>query len=110
MKETTRMKYPERCPGETAAQRREREALSAASARHAAHAETFGASPFVEEPVDPAPVRVKRGELTLGFDTFRGVGYAQVCQLLGLRPSEPHKTRDGKTVRPRRRRRQTSRA
>lgn len=45
------------------------------------------------------------GRVSMGLDDFAALDYGQVCQALGLRPSQPYTRADGtKARRPRRRR------
>lgn len=50
----------------------------------------------------PAAVRQRpsSGELVMSWEAFRAADYGQLCQYLGLRPSQPDRDAQGKRRRP----------
>ena len=101
--EKVRMRYPAQSCHETRRQRKQREALTAAAAREAAHIEQFGTSPVkaTEEPLYAVEVRTGHRRLTMPFEVFQGADYGQLCQYLGLRPSKPNHDAHGRRRRAR---------
>lgn len=85
-----RMRYPAHSPHETVRQRDSRRALSRTAARDT----TPVKAPSL------GTLRIKpTGAIEMPFAVFRHADYGQLCQVLGLSPSKPRASADGKTRR-----------
>lgn len=93
---------------------RECVALSASAERARVHAIRYGsgkdAAPVVVAPAPELRQRRSTGELVVDARTFADLDFGQLCQRLGLRPSQPHVRADGSRHRSKGKRRKRARA